>query len=86
MSEADTPPILERGTCIGGPHNVTTDDSCIYCEAVRLHEEVERLREALERIDVGLTDYVENGADCTMDPQDVLDIVRHVLRSETGNR
>jgi hypothetical protein len=43
--------------------------------------EIERLREALQRIDIGLTDFVENGAECTMDPQDVLEIVRHALNA-----
>jgi hypothetical protein len=46
-----------------------------------LMAEIERLREALQRIDIGLTDFVENGAECTMDPQDVLEIVRHALNA-----
>jgi rubrerythrin len=47
--------------------------------------EVERLREALQRIEAGLVEYVENGAECTMDPQDVLEIVRHALVTPGGN-
>jgi hypothetical protein len=53
--------------------------------ARKAEAEAERLREALQRIDIGLTDFVENGAECTMDPQDVLEIVRHALVTPGGN-
>jgi hypothetical protein len=70
---------IDRDRFSGTTNDATSAASGAWRSREDLEAEVERLREALQRIEAGLVEYVENGAECTMEPQDVLEIVRHAL-------